>query len=69
MIHHDVLLSTYTRFGLGGPARTLIDAETAGELAAALDKARSAGDRVTVIGGGSNLVASDEGVDGLTPLR
>ena len=68
MIHHDVLLSTCTRFGLGGPARTLVDAETAGELAAALDKARSAGDRVTVIGGGSNLVASDEGVDG-TVLR
>jgi UDP-N-acetylmuramate dehydrogenase len=64
MIRENALLSEFTRFGLGGPARELIDAATPEELRAAL----SSSEPVTVVGGGSNLVASDEGFQG-TVLR
>jgi UDP-N-acetylmuramate dehydrogenase len=53
-----VLLRDYTRFALGGPAR-LVDASTPEELAVALEATPH-----TLIGGGSNLVASDEGFPG-----
>jgi UDP-N-acetylmuramate dehydrogenase len=53
-----VLLKNYTRFALGGPA-TLIDAPTPEALASALENQPH-----TLIGGGSNLVASDEGFPG-----
>jgi len=60
VVLENVPLSRYTRFGLGGPARRLVDASTPEELAAALHEAGSH----TLIGGGSNLVASDEGFSG-----
>lgn len=50
-------LSAYTRFGLGGPCRALIDVESA-ELLPAL-----APMPCLVIGGGTNLIVADEGVD------
>lgn len=53
-----VLLKDYTRFGLGGPTQ-LVDVSTPEELAIAL-----ASTPHTLIGGGSNLVASDEGFPG-----
>ena len=53
-----ILLSDYTRFGLGGPA-ALIDVATPEALAEALSAPTH-----TLIGGGSNLVASDEGFPG-----
>lgn len=68
MILQNAPLSGYTRFGLGGPARTLVDALTPVELADAWNSACAAGNKITVIGGGSNLVASDEGFAG-TVLR
>lgn len=57
-------LSRYTRFALGGPARVLNDVATPEELGAALEAARSAGLPHTLIGGGTNLIASDEGFPG-----
>ena len=36
MVVENVPLSRYTRFGLGGPARRLVDASTPEDLAAAL---------------------------------
>lgn len=55
----DARLSRYTRFALGGPARELIDASTPEELGSALERTPH-----TLIGGGSNLVVSDEGFPG-----
>ncbi len=60
----NVRLSGYTRFALGGPARVLADVTTPDELGAALNAARSAGEPHTLIGGGTNLVVSDEGFPG-----
>ncbi len=53
-----IYLKDYTRFCLGGPAR-LVDADTPEALAEALAHTPH-----TLIGGGSNLVASDEGFPG-----
>lgn len=58
-------LSKYTRFGIGGPADTLVDAETPEEL---IEELRSAAPPCIVLGGGTNLVASDDGYRG-TVLR
>ena len=59
VVRENAPLSQYTRFGLGGPARRLVDVSTPQELAGEL-----ASGRHTLIGGGSNLVASDEGFSG-----
>lgn len=53
-------LKDHTTLRLGGPAREWVTATTEAELTAALDTT----DPVLVVGGGSNLVVADEGVDG-----
>ncbi|GLW09584.1 UDP-N-acetylenolpyruvoylglucosamine reductase [Microtetraspora sp. NBRC 13810] len=60
-----VRLAPYTTLGLGGPAGAFVEAGTAGELAAEVLRADRAGEPVLVLGGGSNLVVSDAGFDGL----
>lgn len=52
------LLSELTTLGLGGPARELIEVRTPEQVADAVG-----GRDVLVLGGGSNLVIADEGVD------
>jgi UDP-N-acetylmuramate dehydrogenase len=61
----DALLAEHTTFRVGGPARELIVAETEAELIAAVRDADAAGTPVLVLGGGSNLLISDDGFDGL----
>jgi UDP-N-acetylmuramate dehydrogenase len=58
-------LSRHTRFGIGGPAD--LYAETGSEEAfiAALAAARDGGIETVVIGGGTNLIVSDEGFRGM----
>ena len=58
-------LASYTRFGIGGPAD--IYAETACEAAfvRALEVARASGLSSMVMGGGTNLIVSDEGFRGV----
>jgi len=64
-VSQNVPLARHTRFGIGGPARILADASTEGALAAAIEAIRSAGAAFSVIGGGTNLVVSDAGFDGV----
>jgi UDP-N-acetylmuramate dehydrogenase len=64
-IERDVPLSEYTRFGLGGPADLLIDASDEVAFQTAWNRLRASGVRTEVIGGGSNLVVSDEGFRGV----
>jgi UDP-N-acetylmuramate dehydrogenase len=63
-IFENAPLSRYTRFEVGGPARILADAATERALAEALRAIRESGERYTVMGGGTNLVAADEGYAG-----
>jgi UDP-N-acetylmuramate dehydrogenase len=56
-----VPLSAHTTLRVGGPATRFVSAESAEEVVAAV---RAAEDRLLVLGGGSNLVISDDGFDG-----
>ncbi len=64
-VARDVLLSEYTRFAIGGPARILADASTEAALQAALKLLGESETPFLLIGGGSNLVVSDAGFDGV----
>jgi UDP-N-acetylmuramate dehydrogenase len=58
-------LAPYTRFDIGGPARVLADASTEPALAAAIGQLRTQAEPHTVIGGGTNLIVSDQGFPGV----
>ncbi len=58
-----VELSRFTTIGTGGPARWFARVESLGELQDALARASSLGLPAEPIGLGSNVLASDEGVD------
>ncbi|WP_182907226.1 UDP-N-acetylmuramate dehydrogenase [Microbispora sp. H13382] len=60
-----VPLAPYTTLRTGGPARAFTQAETQDELVATVAEADRADEPVLVLGGGSNLVVSDDGFDGL----
>ncbi len=64
-LQRDLPLAPRTTLGLGGPARFLVEVRSDAELEEALAWARAEGQRVAVIGGGSNLVVADAGWDGL----
>ena len=64
-ITENVPLRQLTRFAIGGPARLLVDVSTEESLAAALEMIRNAGWNWTLIGGGTNLLAADEGFPGV----
>ncbi|WP_219825600.1 UDP-N-acetylmuramate dehydrogenase [Nonomuraea typhae] len=59
------MLAPYTTLGLGGPARDFAVAETAEQIVSLVAEADRDGVPTLVLGGGSNLVLSDEGFDGL----
>jgi UDP-N-acetylmuramate dehydrogenase len=58
-------LSRHTRFGIGGPARLLVETSEARTFADELEIMRASGERHVVIGGGTNLIVSDAGFDGV----
>lgn len=64
-VRPGVPLATVTTFRVGGPADVLVDVRTPEELAGVLGMAARAGVPVTLLGGGSNVVAPDDGVRGL----
>jgi UDP-N-acetylmuramate dehydrogenase len=61
----DAPLAPLTTFKVGGTADWLIDARSEEDVRQALTLARGAGLPVTVLGGGSNVLVSDQGVRGL----
>jgi UDP-N-acetylmuramate dehydrogenase len=60
-----VRLAPYTTLRVGGAARAFVEARSGQELVELVAEADRAGEPVLVLGGGSNLVISDEGFDGL----
>lgn len=58
-------LSVHTNFRIGGPARWFVQTKTVKEIFQALDAAKAHGVPVFVLGGGSNVLVSDKGFDGL----
>jgi UDP-N-acetylmuramate dehydrogenase len=64
-IREQVPLAPYTTFRIGGPARFFCDIHTEAELLEAVQFARQRNLPMFVLGGGSNLLISDSGFDGL----
>jgi UDP-N-acetylmuramate dehydrogenase len=61
----QVPLASMTTFRVGGPAEWFLETRSSQELVDALRIAKRLGLRVTVLGGGSNVLVSDAGVRGL----
>ncbi len=64
-IQEDVLLANHTTFRIGGPAKYFAAVKNTQELVAAILWAKNNSISFFVLGGGSNLLAADEGYDGL----
>jgi UDP-N-acetylmuramate dehydrogenase len=64
-LREDEPLAPYTRFGLGGKAALVCAADSPGAFVEALKTAAKVDAPHMVIGGGTNLVVSDDGFDGL----
>jgi UDP-N-acetylmuramate dehydrogenase len=64
-VRRDVPLAPMTTFKVGGPAEAFIETHSEQEIIDALKIAHAAGAKVTILGGGSNVLISDQGVRGL----
>ena len=64
-VQSNAPLAPMTTFRVGGPAEWLVETRGREELVAALQLAHEAGVRVTLLGGGSNVLVNDAGVRGL----
>ncbi len=62
-------LKNYTTMRLGGPARFMVEALTPEEVRATVLKARQNNLPLFVLGGGSNVIAHDEGFNGMIILN
>jgi UDP-N-acetylmuramate dehydrogenase len=64
-VHTNIPLKNMTTMKLGGPARFFVDVRTTDELRAVYRNAVSKKLPVFILGGGSNVVAKDEGFAGI----
>src|SRR5947208_11820488 len=64
-VRTDECLAPYARFGLGGPAAILCRTNSAEAFRSAFSTVRRSALPTVVIGGGTNLVISDDGYDGV----
>ncbi|MCW2537655.1 MAG: murB [Modestobacter sp.] len=60
-VRRNAPLAELTTLGVGGPADRLVEVSTADDLVTAVRDADAAGRPLLVLGGGSNIVAPDEG--------
>jgi len=65
----DEPLAPYTSFRIGGPAQWFLRVDTVEELKEAVNVARRARIPFRVLGRGSNVLISDQGVEGLVILN
>jgi UDP-N-acetylmuramate dehydrogenase len=65
IVKENQQLAALTTLGIGGPARWFAEAATEADVAAAAGWTRERGVPLFVLGGGSNLLVSDAGFDGL----
>ena len=64
LVSRSARLADLTTLGVGGPVQRLVEVTTEDELVAAVQDADDAGRPLLVLGGGSNLVAPDDGWPG-----
>ncbi len=65
MIQENVLLAKYTTFRIGGPAKFFAETDSEADLLSLLDLAKKNNWKFFILGGGSNILISDDGFDGL----
>jgi UDP-N-acetylmuramate dehydrogenase len=63
-VRGNARLADLTTLGVGGPADRLVEVQSAEDLVAAVREADEAGRPLLLLGGGSNVVAPDEGWPG-----
>ena len=64
-VQENVPLAPLTTLKVGGPARFFVEATSETNVLAALEYASVRGLQVFILGGGSNILVSDDGFDGL----
>lgn len=64
-IEKNIPLKNYTTFKIGGPAEFFVEVHEAEELQEALQWAKDNSKDLFILGGGSNLLVSDQGIKGL----
>ncbi|MFA7319680.1 MAG: FAD-binding protein [Parcubacteria group bacterium] len=64
-IQENILLAPFTTFKIGGPAKFFVEVAAEEELLEALNYAKENNLEIFVLGGGSNILVSDEGFSGL----
>ena len=64
-IYTNELMSKHTSFKIGGPAECLIKIENVDELKSILKFSKEQDIPLTIIGNGSNILVSDEGIKGI----
>jgi UDP-N-acetylmuramate dehydrogenase len=64
-VQENVILAPYTTFKIGGPAKYFVEVQNENELKESLDYALKNKLAFFVLGGGSNVLVSDQGFDGL----
>ncbi len=65
IVKNDILMSDYTTYKVGGPARYFAEPSTLEEIKELLNWVQSEKLPLWILGKGSNLVVSDKGFDGL----
>jgi len=64
-VQENVILAPYTTFKIGGPAKYFVEVKNENELKESLEYALKNKLDFFVLGGGSNVLVSDQGFDGL----
>ena len=64
-LRFDELLARHTSFRIGGEAEVMVFPKNANELSALLKKSALLDWKFTILGAGTNVLAPDEGVQGL----
>lgn len=64
-VHTDISLKNYTTMRLGGTARFMTQLSNIDDIPAIVGRAREQNLPIFVLGGGSNVVARDDGFDGI----
>jgi UDP-N-acetylmuramate dehydrogenase len=64
-VRRNVPLAPMTTFKVGGPADLFLETQTESEIIEAVKIAHAGGVKVTMLGGGSNVLVADRGIRGL----
>ena len=64
-VRREVPMAALTTFRVGGPAQWLVETRTGDELVTAIRVADAHGVKLTILGGGSNVLVADAGIRGL----